>query len=148
MLASSKGTSDNWQPSGKRYGWDGRVPVPEDRGRRPDSRLPVYGDYGVIHPDRVEPIGEPRSLPRIPKIRYASGDEMLMIRGHDLRSGDDGQLGVLLSLLKENGAWPGPNFSDGDDAWFDPAARGEGAITNGTWKVGQAPEVSTSCRNG
>lgn len=73
------------------------------------GRLPIYGDYGVIHPDQVEPIGEPKSLPRIPKIIYASRDEMLMIRGHDLRpAGDDGQLGVLLDLLKKNNAWPGP----------------------------------------
>lgn len=98
------------------------------------GRLPVYGDYGVIHPDRVEPIGEPKSLPRIPKIPYASGDEMLMVRGHDLRSGEDGQLRVLLDLLKENGAWPGPDFSEGD-AWFDRAARGVATSGDwGTWK--------------
>ena len=99
------------------------------------GRLPIYGDYGVIHPDRVEPIGEPKSLPRIPKISYASGDEMLMIRGHDLRSaGDDGQFGVLLDLLKENGAWPGPEFSEGD-AWFERAARGVDTPGDwGTWK--------------
>jgi hypothetical protein len=99
------------------------------------GRLPIYGDYGVIHPDRVEPIGEPKSLPRIPKIIYASRDEMLMIRGHDLRpAGDDGQLGVLLDLLKRNNAWPGPDFSAGD-AWFERAARGvETPGDWGTWK--------------
>ena len=99
------------------------------------GRLPIYGDYGVIHPDRVEPIGEPKSLPRIPKIIYASRDEMLMIRGHDLRpAGDDGQLGVLLDLLKRNDAWPGPDFSAGD-AWFERAARGVDTPGDwGTWK--------------
>lgn len=98
------------------------------------GRLPIYGDYGVIHPDRVEPIGEPKSLPRIPKIPYASGDEMLMARGQDLRSGGDGQLGFLLDLLKKNGVWPGPDFSAGD-AWLDRAARGVDTPGDwGTWK--------------
>lgn len=99
------------------------------------GRLPAYGDHGVIHPDRVEPIGEPKSLPRIPKIIYATRDELLMIRGHDLRSaGDDGQLRTLLDLLKDNGAWAGPAFSDGD-AWFDRAARSIDTPGDwGTWK--------------
>lgn len=99
------------------------------------GRLPAYGDYGVIHPDRIEPIGEPKALPRIPKIIYASRDEQLMIRGHDLRpAGDDGQLGRLLELLKQNGAWLGPDFSAGD-AWFERAARGLDTPGDwGTWK--------------
>lgn len=99
------------------------------------GRIPTYGDYGVIHPDQVEPIGEPKSLPRIPKIIYAARDELLMIRGHDLRhAGDDGQFRVLLDLLKKNDSWPGPNFSSGD-AWFERAARGVDRPSDwGTWK--------------
>ena len=35
-------------------------------------RLPVFADYAVIHPDRVEEVATPRVLPRIVQIRYTA----------------------------------------------------------------------------
>ena len=107
----------------------------ELRARRGSlGRLPAYGDYGVIHPARVEPMGAQRKLPRIPKLLWATRDEMLMVRGHDLRGGDDGGLADLRARLEETGDLPSPDFSAGD-RWFARAAGGLGGPGSwGTWK--------------
>jgi hypothetical protein len=107
------------------------------------GRIPVFADYGVIHPDRVETITAPKSLPRIPQIRYAVRDQSLMIRGRDLRKEDASHLRLLLQRLTEGSDWSGSAFSAGD-AWIDKAARGlDGPGDWGTWKrVGQVHHVT------
>ncbi|HJP89061.1 MAG TPA: hypothetical protein VJ850_08510 [Candidatus Limnocylindrales bacterium] len=99
------------------------------------ARIPTYGDYGTHHPEKVEAIGGAaggKKLPRIPQIRYASSDSMLMLRGHDLRGRDDGdqQLREMLDRLKEYGAAASANYSAGD-AWLQAAANGE--ESPGSW---------------
>ena len=98
------------------------------------GRRPVFGDYGVIHPDPVEPTGDARRFVRIPQIRYAVGDRTLMIRGVDLRQDPGGRLGEVLATLIARGEIASPDFSAGD-RWIDDVARGEdGPGSFVTWK--------------
>ena len=100
------------------------------------TRVPVYGDYGTIHPGRIEPLGEPKSLPRIPQIRYASGDRMLMLRGHDLRGEGDGtrQIADMLDRAKEFGAWAGSQHCAGCERLQGAATGTDSPGDWGTWK--------------
>lgn len=98
------------------------------------GRLPVFGDYGVIHPDPVEPTGDARRFVRIPQIRYAAGDRALMIRGVDLRQDPGGRLGEVFASLIAGGDIASPDFSAGD-RWIHDVARGEdGPGSFVTWK--------------
>jgi hypothetical protein len=100
------------------------------------GRLPVYGDYATMHPDPIESIGKGVIFQRIPQLRYAFGDSILMTRGHDLRRDSDGtsQIRKLLHRIDEYGAWRGPDFSAGDE-WLAEAALGRRSPGLwGTWK--------------
>ncbi len=98
------------------------------------GRVPVFGDYGVIHPERVEQRTESRRLPRIPAITYTTRDDFLMVRGIDLNSGDPQVVRALFQRFMDVPEWCGPTFSAGD-AWIAKAAAGEINLGNWTsWK--------------
>jgi hypothetical protein len=90
----------------------------EERGRLP--RLPVFGDYGAVHPDRVEEGINPKFGKRIPLLRYATGEEELLLRGTDLDKEPSHLPELLKDLIAERTASPegfDASFSAGD-AWI------------------------------
>jgi Beta protein len=107
------------------------------------GRLPVFGDYGVIHPEPVERTTTPKKLPRIPSIRYTTNDQCLMVRGVDLASGDQSRVRDLFRRLVTGPDWCGDSFSSGD-TWVAQAASGDGNLGQwGTWKeVGQSHHLA------
>jgi hypothetical protein len=94
------------------------------------ARVPVFGDYGVIHPEPVEQPTESRRLPRIPAIAYTAGDDFLMVRGIDLNRGDPQVVRDLFKRFMNVREWCGADFSVGD-TWMARAAAGE--INLGNW---------------
>lgn len=99
------------------------------------ARFPVFGDYGVIHPDRVEAIGNPKIRVRIPAVLYTSHDDCLMIRGKDLnREWTAADVRKLFRRLIDGPDWCQPGFSRGD-AWIaDVVAGREGSGGWMSWK--------------
>ena len=99
------------------------------------GRIPVFGDYGVIHPDRVEAIGNTKAYSRIPAILYTSHDDYLMVRGRDLNRGwttaDERR---LFQRLLDGPDWCGPTFSKGDEWIADVALGRDGPGGWMTWK--------------
>jgi hypothetical protein len=98
------------------------------------SRRPVHGDYGVIHPDRVEEVAEMKKLPRIPQIRYTTANFCLMVRGKDLNEESPEHLAPLFKRLMDREEWCGPAFSEGDRWMADVAAGSENVGNYMTWK--------------
>lgn len=93
------------------------------------ARVPAFGDYGVLHPDPLEKIDNPKALPRIPWILYSLNGKCLSIRARDLsRNGTVDDLRRLLVQLRDDGDWCGEEFSTGD-AWI-------GGIIAGSKKAG------------
>lgn len=90
------------------------------------GRVPVYGDYGAIHPDRVEESNVPQALPRIPQIRYTGENESLLVRGLDLNKDEtdpDHFRRLLEKLIADNNWWSGNNYSWAE-RWLVGVARG------------------------
>jgi hypothetical protein len=95
-------------------------------------RLPVFGDYGVIHPERVEAIGNPKVTVRIPAVLYTSNDDCLMVRGKDLNRGwtiDD--VRHLFRRLIDGPDWCDRGYSKGDE-WISDVVSGK-TETAGGW---------------
>ncbi len=107
------------------------------------GRMPVFGDYGVIHPDRVEAIAEPKRLIRIPQIRYTWADGTWLIRGTDLDGGPDDTRRLLRQFCDDPLGWSGPDMSWGD-AWMLQAATGSDSLGSfETWRrVGQTHHIA------
>jgi hypothetical protein len=100
------------------------------------ARLPIFGDYGVIHPDRVEAIGNPKINVRIPAVMYTSHDDCLMVRGKDLNRGwTVADVGRLFRRLMDGPDWCDRDFSKGD-AWIADVESGQTETAGGwmSWK--------------
>jgi len=103
---------------------------------RADSldRLPTFGDYGVIHPDRVEESANPRALPRVPQIRYTGESECLVVRGLDLNKHDADHVPPLFRQLMKRDEWCGHKYSAAE-RWIADVAQGNQKVGNGmVWK--------------
>lgn len=87
----------------------------------PDDFKPVYGDYGVIHPDFSD-LGPNKYMNA--KIRYTAGDKILYFRGHGLLhpEKDYVQYHGLASLVRSDTRFRGRGYSFGD-AYLDNCAQ-------------------------
>jgi len=88
----------------------------------PDEMKPIYGDYGVIHPDFSD-LGPNKYMNA--KIRYTAGDKILYFRGHGLLHPvkDYDQYHRLADLVRSDRRYQGRRFSFGDAYINDCAAR-------------------------
>lgn len=102
------------------------------------SRIPVFGDYGAVHPDRVEEGIDPKFGKRIPLLRYATGDQELLVRGADLEREPAHLPEMLERLIAERADSPegfDASFSAGD-AWIaDTSERVAHPGNRATWKL-------------
>ena len=93
--------------------------------------LPIYSDYGVIHPDFSDLT---MSTHINGKIRYTQGATLHIHRGHSLRLGDKYNQYRTLSAAVVGGAhYQGNSFSHGDRYIFDCATGQAGTGNPGTW---------------
>jgi hypothetical protein len=101
------------------------------------GRLPIYGDYAVIHPDRVEESDNPRALPRIPQYRYTGEQECLLVRGLNLNRHEtdpDHVRPLLGKLIGDENWWSGDNYSWAE-RWLVGVARDGASVGNAMiWK--------------
>lgn len=92
---------------------------------------PIYGDYGVIHPDFSDLT---LSTHINGKIRYTQGRQLHIHRGHSLRKGDKyEQYRVLASAVAGSNHYRGQNYCYGDRYIFDCATGHAGTGNPGTW---------------
>ncbi|KGE17553.1 beta family protein [Paenibacillus wynnii] len=98
-------------------------------------RLPVFGDYGISHPDILE--ADPKFLRISANIRYTADDKFIIFKGRWLRKFGYDQFYSLANLVVNHREYYGSNFSEGDKYISDVASGddGPGNLTN--WrKVG------------
>lgn len=98
----------------------------------PDEVRPVYGDYGIVHPDFSD-IGPNKYMNA--KIRYTAGDKLLYFRGHGLLHPvkDYGQYRALARKVRADSRYRNHTFSVGD-AYLNACANGLGTPgTPSTW---------------
>lgn len=93
---------------------------------------PVYGDYGVVHPDFSDLT---ISSNINGKIRYTCGASIHIFRGHSLRQGDKfGQYRVLSKrVVDSHDLYRGSSYSEGDRYIFDCSTNLVGTGNAGTW---------------
>lgn len=92
---------------------------------------PIYGDYGVIHPDFSDLT---LSTHINGKIRYTQGRQLHIHRGHSLRQGNKyEQYRILATAVAKSGHYRGQNFSYGDRYIYDCATGHAGTGNSGTW---------------
>lgn len=92
---------------------------------------PVFGDYGVIHPDFSDLT---MSTHINGKIRYTQGATFHIHRGHSLRLGDKyDQYRRLSAAVINSRHYQGNTFSYGDRYIFDCATGHAGTGNPGTW---------------
>lgn len=91
----------------------------------PNDLKPIYGDYGVIHPDFSD-LGPNKYMNA--KIRYTVGDKILYFRGHGLLHPvkDYAQYHDLASLVRSDSRFRGRRYCIGD-AYLDDCARHQGS---------------------
>ncbi|PWB82167.1 MAG: hypothetical protein C3F08_00360 [Candidatus Methylomirabilota bacterium] len=93
--------------------------------------IPIYGDYGIIHPDFSDLT---MSTNINGKIRYTEGSVVHVFRGHSLRMGNKyEQYRVLASRVINSGVYQGSTFSFGDRYIADCATGLVGTGNPGTW---------------
>jgi hypothetical protein len=90
----------------------------------PDEVRPVYGDYGIVHPDFSD-VGPNNNVNA--KIRYTAGDKLLYFRGHGLKVPvkDYGQYRDLARKVRADPRYRNYTFSVGD-AYLNDCANGRG----------------------
>jgi hypothetical protein len=92
---------------------------------------PIFGDYGVIHPDFSDLT---MSTHINGKIRYTQGTKFHIHRGHSLRLGDKyEQYRKLSASVASSKHYQSKTFSYGDRYIFDCAAGHAGTGNPGTW---------------
>ncbi|MFJ1471054.1 hypothetical protein QPK29_025320 [Massilia sp. YIM B02787] len=98
----------------------------------PDNFKPIFGDYGVIHPDFSN---QSPSKYVNAKIRYTVGDKIVYYRGHALHFPDKDyeQYHELASRVIADRRYVGRDKSDGDKCIDDCAKRMIGPGALGTW---------------
>lgn len=93
--------------------------------------MPIYSDYGVIHPDFSDLTPSPHING---KIRYTQGSKLHVHRGQSLRQGDKyEQYRRLASEVLHSSHYQGGAFSYGDQYIHDCATGHAGTGNPGTW---------------
>ena len=97
-----------------------------------EDRLPVFGDYGVVHPDL--PDLDPKVIRPSAKIRYTLENDWLILKGHSLRR-DPGfaQFHDLSRNLVARPEFLGNDFSWGDGYISGCATKEEKSGNLTTW---------------
>lgn len=98
----------------------------------PDDIKPIFGDYGVVHPDFSD-FGPNKNINA--KIRYTVGDRILYYRGHGLNHPvkDYDQYHGLARAARADRRFQGRGFSFGDSRVDDCASGLIGPGSTGMW---------------
>lgn len=75
-------------------------------------RLPVFGDYGINHPEVIRM--DPRHLKPYATIRYTLDNDYLIVKGQNVRDYGYGQYRELCRELSGSKFYCGDDFSEGD----------------------------------
>lgn len=95
------------------------------------SAIPLFGDYGVVNPEFMEPM-DPRKMRPSAKIRYTLEDRWLIIKGTSFRK-DPAQFRALAAVVERQPGFCGQGFSWGDSYIFNCRKKGGGAGNLETW---------------
>lgn len=74
---------------------------------------PIFGDYGVVNPEFMEP-KDPRTMKPSAKIRYTLERNWLVVKGGSFKD-DPEQLRSMAAYVQEQTGYCGQSFSWGDD---------------------------------
>ena len=77
-----------------------------------DGPAPLFGDYGVLNPEFMEPM-DPRKIKPSAKIRYTLEKSWLIVKGSSFRD-DPGQFRSMAALVARQKTYCGQDFSWGD----------------------------------
>ena len=77
---------------------------------------PLFGDYGVVNPEFMEPL-DPRKMKPSAKIRYTLDKNWLIVKGTSYRK-DPGQFRSMAALVQGQPGYCGETFSWGDGYIF------------------------------
>ena len=95
-------------------------------------RVPLYGDYGITHPDLSEM--DPRTMKMSANIRYTRANEFLVVKGNLVKPHGYRQMYDLCRRLVDTVEDFDPSLSWGDD-FIAACARNEGSTGNATtWR--------------
>lgn len=98
------------------------------------SRVPIYADYGVSHPEIFDDI-DPRHLSIYASIRYTLEEEWLIIRGRRLKESKDyNQFREISEKLAYSEDFHGTEFSWGDKYISDCMSLTNGTGNLTTWR--------------
>ena len=78
-----------------------------------DGPGPLFGDYGVLNPEFMEPM-DPRKIKPSAKIRYTLERNWLIVKGGSFRD-DPGQFRSMAAFVAGQEGYCGQGFSWGDD---------------------------------
>ena len=103
------------------------------------ERVPLYGDYGINHPELVEI--DPRLMRMSPNIRYTADAHFVIAKGMALPRKKDKvksappaeQYPALAQEITGHPSWCGADFSWGD-GFIAACARGESVGSATTWR--------------
>ncbi len=92
---------------------------------------PLFGDYGVVHPEFMEP-RDPRAMRPSAKIRYTVARDWYIVKGTNFRS-DPGQYRSLAARVEAHPAFCGQGYSWGDNYILRCQKKSGGAGNLETW---------------
>jgi len=97
------------------------------------GRKPLFGDYCVDSHDRADPDVDPRFMKASTNIRYVTGNEWLILKGHPWRDHPGAPMVDLCTQLVADPRYSGAAFSAGD-AFIDACAKGGPAGNATSWR--------------
>ncbi len=92
---------------------------------------PLFGDYGVVHPEFMEP-RDPRTMKPSAKIRYTLERDWYIVKGSNFRS-DPSQYRSLAAQVEAHPAFCGQGYSWGDNYIVKCQRNSGGAGNLETW---------------
>lgn len=99
----------------------------------PLARKPLFADYCVDSHDRSEPDVDPRFMKGSTNIRYAAGNEWLILKGPNWKDHGFAPMQGLCAQLIADTRYLGPTFSAGDK-FIDACARGGPTSNAEAWR--------------
>lgn len=95
-------------------------------------RVPVFGDYGIAHPDILEI--DPRFLKPAASVRYTVDNGWLIAKGLNVREHKFGQYRELCNMVAASGQFAGPDYSPADRYILECAAGTASTGNLTTWR--------------
>ncbi|MGA1824151.1 MAG: beta family protein [bacterium] len=103
-----------------------------DKFQSSGIRIPIFGDYGINHPDVLEV--DMRIVKPSATIRYTIDDNWLIVKGANVRDNGFGQYRQLCQDIISSKYFFGPAYSKGDK-YIDDCAKGTARTGNlTTWR--------------